>query len=262
MAISTAREATSRWKKLRAVGVFPAGDGHVDAGSDFGQAFRVSLRIYGLLEPTDVELSQFFSHGEGGFEVEAAVAVDQQGDVGADGVPRGGQAVEAGASEICKVSSGSARIHLVEWRALDGAKAVADGAFGGGREVTGASGGCQQAPIGVGVELDGGDRLAAQRPGERYALALGPNVYQRGAQRADGGGEREVLVELPRLESSYAHQVSLVVDGSVFEGLHERGETAGQIAAGGGFDDGRTGPGHRLSQRNSTGCESLTVTEA
>ena len=110
-------------------------------GSDFGQAFRVSLRIYGLLEPTDVELSQFFGHGEGGCEVEAAVAVDQQGDVGADGVPRGGHAVEARASEICKVSSGSARIHLVEWRALDGAKAVADGAFGGGREVTGASGG-------------------------------------------------------------------------------------------------------------------------
>ena len=161
MAISTAREATSRWKELSAIGVFPAGDGHVDTGSDFGQAFRVSLRIDRLLEPTDVELSQFFGHGEGGCEVEAAVAVDQQGDVGADGVPRGGHAVEAGASEICKVGSGSARMHLVEWRALDGAKAVADGAFGGGREVTGAPVRSQQAPVGVGVELDGGDGPAA-----------------------------------------------------------------------------------------------------
>ena len=130
-------------------------------------------------------------------------------------------------------------MHLVEWRALDGAEAVADGAFGGGREVTGASGGCQQVSVGVGVELDGGGGPAAQRPGERYAVALGLDIHQRGAQGADGGGEREVLVELPRIESSYAHQVSLVVDGLVSEGLHERGETAGHVAAGGGLDDGR-----------------------
>ena len=130
-------------------------------------------------------------------------------------------------------------MHLVEWRALDGAEAVADGAFGGGREVTGAPVRSQQVSVGVCVELDGGGGPAAQRLGERYAVALGLDVHQRSAKGADGGGERKVLVELPQLESSYAHQVSLVVDGLVSEGLHERGETAGHIAAGGGFDDGR-----------------------
>ena len=152
------------------------------------------------------------------------------------------------------VGGWSAGNDLIEWGAFDRAKAVADGAFGGSGEVAGATVGAQQVSIGVGVELDGGDRLAAQRPGEWYALALGLDIYERGAQGADGGGEREVLVELPRLESSYAHQVSLVANGAVFDGLHERREVTDHIAAGGGFDHGCQTLIIAQSPRSSTGC--------
>ena len=134
------------------------------------------------------------------------MAVDEDGDVGSDGLADGLDAFESGFGATGK-SGGSERcVALVEGSALDGGEAVVysfDGHLGKvvGTAVYGATVVGEKRAVDVGVELDFVGYVAVVLVGvsevlcEGHLGALGEGVGDGATESADGGGESLVLFQ-------------------------------------------------------------------
>ena len=169
---------------------------HSDAGGDLGQGGRVFGGLDRLLEPSDIEPGKLFGDGRSGVSIKPRVAVDQQGDISANGAPNRSHSFKPGAGEGLQIGVGDPWVHLVERGTLYRPEAVAYGSLRRRGKCAGLPVCTQQPPVGVRVQVDGGDRSASQRLRQRHSVTLRLDIHERGPQGAHGSGQGHVLAHL------------------------------------------------------------------
>ena len=197
---------------------------------------RVLGGVDRLLEPVDAQRRQLLGHDDSGLDVEAAMAVYQEGHVRPDGVPDRRGAPYAGTGQPDGFVGAALRTYLVEGGALHGAKAPAHGALGGRGEVGRGARRREQAAVDVGVQRDAVTLLAAQRLRQADPALHGLDDRYAGAQSAQRGSQRKVPPQPALVQAQHGGDIGLRCYGGTLQGGcgigYEPHHLAGIIARG------------------------------